>query len=118
MSNHSNFEAILVLIIIICVLIFSIGSCSIRNGNEDSIIITVQSKDIKNYKNSSKYLIWTEAEVFENCDSWVYGKFNSSDIFGRLKVGNTYRVKVVGKRIPFLSWYRNIIEIEEREINN
>jgi len=61
---------------------------------------------------SSKYLVFTNNEVFENTDSWLYLKFSSSDLYSKLKEGQTYKVKVAGWRIPFLSWYRNIISIE------
>lgn len=60
---------------------------------------------------SSKYLIFTEYETFENTDSFAIFKFNSSDIQGRLQIGNEYRVTVYGFRIPFLSSYRNIKSI-------
>lgn len=57
----------------------------------------------------SKFIIYTENEVFENTDSWIYFKFNSSDFQGKFKVEETYEVKVAGWRIPFLSMYRNIV---------
>lgn len=61
---------------------------------------------------SSKYLIFTETETFENTDSLTRWKFNSSDIQGKLLVGNAYQVEVYGYRIPFLSQYRNIVDVE------
>jgi hypothetical protein len=61
---------------------------------------------------SSKYLVFTEDEVFENTDSIWFFKFSSSDLQGQLKEGEEYKVKVCGFRIPFLSSYRNIIEIQ------
>jgi len=60
---------------------------------------------------TSKYLIYTTDETFQNTDSWVYGKFNSSDFQGKLLPNTTYKVKVLGWRIPFLSTYRNIVKI-------
>ena len=65
---------------------------------------------------TSKYLIFTDSEVFENTDSPVFWKFNSSDIYGRIEVGKTYRFDVVGYRINVLSSYRNIIEASEYTI--
>lgn len=41
------------------------------------------------------------------------GKFNSSDIYGTLKEGKKYKIIVVGYRVPFFSWYENILEVEE-----
>lgn len=62
---------------------------------------------------SSKFLIYADGEVLENSDSLWHWKWSSSDIQGDLKEGQTYKVKVYGWRVPFLSWYRNIIEIKE-----
>lgn len=62
---------------------------------------------------SSKYLVFTTRETFENSDCLWYGKFNSSDIQGRLTPG-TYSMKVYGWRIPFLSSYRNILEVSSK----
>ena len=59
---------------------------------------------------SSKFIIYTENEVFENTDSWIYFKFNSTDHQNKYTVGETYRVKVAGWRVPFLSMYRNVIK--------
>ena len=58
---------------------------------------------------SSKFIVYTENEVFENTDSWLFFKFNSADYQNKLEVGKTYEVKVAGWRIPFLSVYRNVV---------
>ena len=61
---------------------------------------------------SSKYLVFTESETFENSDCLVRFKFGSSDLQGHLKEGQTYTAKVYGWRAPFLSMYRNIVSVE------
>jgi hypothetical protein len=59
---------------------------------------------------SSKYIVYTEeGEVFENTDSMLFGKFNSSDVYGKLRKGKRYRVSVAGWRVHWMSSYRNII---------
>lgn len=57
----------------------------------------------------SKYLIFTDQETFENVDTWLALKFNSSDVYGSITEGATCEFTVTGWRIPFLSWYRNIL---------
>ena len=75
---------------------------------------TVQEKTVKNTEESSYYLIYSEeGEVFKNVDGLFHGKFNSSDIYGQLKVGHKYHAKVYGWRMPFWSAYRNIITVKE-----
>jgi len=43
-------------------------------------------------------------------------KFNSTTLQDSLQVGRRYRCMVFGLRVPFLSWFRNLVtatEIEE-----
>lgn len=61
---------------------------------------------------SSKYLIFTQDEVFENTDSLFLFKFNSSDIYGKIEKDDTCTFVVNGWRVRFLSMYRNIITAE------
>lgn len=71
---------------------------------------TIATSDGENV--SSKYIVFTENETFENTDLFFGGKFNSSDIQGKLKKGKTYTAKVYGWRVPFFSMYRNIVVIK------
>ena len=114
--------------IIIAILFISVFSIFIEVMflfNDTEYIITVTDKERitdslednnKNYKISSKYLVFADDEngnslVFENTDCFIRGKFNSSNIQGQLKEGNTYRVTVIGYRIPYFSCYQNIIKV-------
>lgn len=60
---------------------------------------------------TSKYLVYTTDETFENTDAIFFGKYNSSDFQGKLLPNKTYKVKVIGWRLPFFSTYRNIVKI-------
>src|SRR2546423_1704016 len=60
---------------------------------------------------SSKYLVFGKKETYQDTDSLFYWKFNSSDVYGQIQSGRTYTFKVIGWRVPFLSWYRNIISV-------
>ena len=79
----------------------------------EDITITVVDKErvVDSGGGDSKYLVFTETEVFENTDCLALGKFNSSDVYGQLEIGETYQVQVYGWRIPFLSMYRNIVKV-------
>lgn len=102
--------SVLLLFIFILVPIFGVkiykSTCT-----KDDITITVIEKQRISSEKSSKYLIFTENEVFENTDVLLLGKFNSSDLYGKFKAGDTYQVQVIGWRVPFMSWYRNIVRI-------
>ncbi len=111
--------------IIITILIISVFSILIEvmfSFNDTEYILTVTDKErvTEGSKDriSSKYLVFADDEngnslVFENTDCFIRGKSNSSNIQGQLKVGNTYKVTVIGYRIPYFSCYQNIIKVEE-----
>lgn len=70
-----------------------------------------RDEDGDKIKGASYYLVYTDKEVLKIEDSLIFGQFNSSDIYGLLAEGRTYKFKVFGFRIPFLSSYRNIIGV-------
>ena len=113
MKKNYIFELITAVIVIAAALTLSV----ITSFNDTEYIVTVTDKERITSNNSSEYLVFTEDEqgetiVFENTDNILRGKWDSSNIQGELKIGDTYKIIVVGYRIPFLSMYQNIIEIE------
>ena len=61
---------------------------------------------------SCKYLIFTDKTTIANQDSLWHGKFNSSDIHGRINIGDVCEITSVGFRVPFLSMYKNAIKVQ------
>ena len=60
------------------------------------------------------FLEYSADETFENSDEWAYFKFNSSDVHREITAGTVCeKVVVAGWRIPFLSWFRNIISVTD-----
>lgn len=82
--------------------------------NERTLECTVTDKD-RGYNQetgSSQYRIYTdECGTLSNEDSMLRGKFNSGDVQGRLKEGQTYELTVVGPRVPFMSVFPNILDV-------
>lgn len=102
--------------VILCVLAVVVFGLIVPLATVDHVTLTVKHKE-RIVRGSgehihSKYLVFTDGEVFEDVDTMLFWKFDSSDIYGHLNEGQTYRAKVNGWRIPFLSAYRNIITIE------
>ena len=122
MRRKKNTRTFFVVIMIAVILVLSIGYEAIFSFNDTEYTITVTDKE-RIYEgsgdtSSSKYLVFGDDDngnslVFENTDCFIRGKWNSSNIQGQLKEGNTYKVTVVGYRVPFFSMYQNIIKIEE-----
>lgn len=60
---------------------------------------------------NSKYLVFTQDNgVFENSDTFFYWKFDSIDFYSKLAKGGDFDMITYGYRVPFLSWYPNIVE--------
>ena len=58
-------------------------------------------------------LVTTENEGFFNKENFLFGKFNTRDIFNQLKVGGTYKIKYYGWRNGFNSGFPNILSVEQ-----
>lgn len=110
MKKIDTKEVIIVLsfVVVILSVLFLITFPFIEKTNEETIEIMVTEKSIKPDQ-SNGYLIFTENEVFEIEDDVAYWRWDSSDTYNKIKVGETYNCKVCGWRIPMLSTYRNII---------
>jgi hypothetical protein len=79
---------------------------------ERDVTVTVTDK-VRTGGDNSKYLIFTDRGTFENIDSMVKGKYNSSDLYGQIKVKHTYTFHVRGVRSEFWSMYPNVITAKE-----
>ena len=93
-----------------------VGTCLLAGKYYDTteVTFTVTEKELMDRDgNGARYLVWSEDETFENVDSILKGKFNSSDLYGQLKVGNTYTCEVYGWRNSFFSYYRNLVKCKE-----
>lgn len=101
------------LIIAICILGCLFSGPALVYSSEQTIDVVVNKTERVRSGQSDTYLVFTENETFQNSDSLLYGKFNSSDFHGRLKDGQKYRLTIVGWRVSFLSWYRNVVRMEE-----
>lgn len=105
-------------ILILLLPLFIISGCY-AYGTQDIIKCLVDDKERVTTRSgeslSSKYLVYCDTETLENTDSIFYFKFNSSDVYRKLKRGQEYDLKVFGLRIGLFSSYRNIIRIEGGE---
>lgn len=112
--KHSNvfddFEVIFILLIFVSIVLsiaFPIVTIRTFEGTlEDRIVDRGNTfLVLKNISNG-------KTEVFENEDSLLFWKFNSTDFVKDIKPGVIYRFKVNGLRIPIFSMYRNILSFK------
>lgn len=77
--------------------------------------ITVVTRETKRFKgdNSDTYLIGTSAgDSFKVEDSFLQWQFRSFDLYSKLQVGQSYKIKAFGWRIGFLSQFPTIYSVE------
>lgn len=60
-----------------------------------------------------RYLLYTDNGVYENTDSFWNGKFNSSDLYAQIQANHKYNCDVIGWRVPFFSWYPDVLSCKE-----
>lgn len=108
-------KKLIVFILIILLVLFGVGACTYMDyGNEQTIECTIDEKWIKrtSSKGSDKYLVSCDGKVYKITDLFFKGKFNSADIYAKLKEGKKYKITVTGYRIGFFSEYQNINEFK------
>ena len=114
-NNNSDWIAALPLflyaVLIIGLIAFSIWRPIDKESNLRVETVVVTDKMVKD----DVYLIYSEDTTYEITDSWLYPRFDSSDLYGKIQVGESYRIVVGGSRIPFLSWYPNIYRADKIE---
>lgn len=118
LSNRSTGLLIGVGIVLVFLIALS-GGAVWSFASEDSVTFTINrleriTESDADGKTTSKYLVYTDKEVFEDTDAPLHGKFNSSDLYAKLDEGKAYTCKVNGIRIAFFSTYRNLLECHVR----
>lgn len=113
-NKKGSAEIIALLIGIIIIVIIAVVSINYTYGNKQDLEITVKDKYIKRYDDSDTYMIVdTNGNAYKIKDMLFIGKFDSTDIYNKLEIGGTYKIKTTGYRNNFLSEYPNINEIEK-----
>lgn len=102
---------IIAISIILLVSICTTG-CAYQYMNEKEVVCIVEDKWVKRSNNEDIYLVSCGEEVFKITDLFYKGKFNSSNIYAKLKRGKKYKLTVTGYRMGYFSEYQNINDFE------
>lgn len=119
MSNRSLLGC-LTAIALVVIAVIAVPVINFTNDHTYTVTITDKERvttQVAEGQTDSKYLIYGEDKngktyVFEDTDTLFRGKFNSSDVYGALKEGETYELTVIGFRIHIFNWYENIIDFK------
>lgn len=80
--------------------------------NDHEVICRIEDKAVKVDQDGSFYLIYANTGVYANKDEFLRLKFDSSDVYARIRKGDCYRLRLIGVRIPIFSMYENILSAE------
>lgn len=105
-GSAANYASLVALFLIV---FGGLGYMLAYASSQNHVTITVKNKEATR----EGYRVFTQNEVFEVDDTLLFRRFDSSDDYNNLVEGTTYRVQVVGWRVPFFSMYRNIISYSE-----
>jgi hypothetical protein len=105
---------------VVFVLTFGIGGTMLYYSASQPVQFTVEHKERvvscsggdSGSSCDSVYLLFTDITTYKIEDSLVKFRFNSSDVYGRIRVGQTCTATAYGWRIGFLSTYQNLFDIQ------
>lgn len=104
-----------IVLVLLCGLV--IGGC-MGYAQTSSVTFTVEDKESVTTQDGHEYRVYTTQGTFKVADSWVHPRFNSSEVYGRLKDGRSYRCEVYGWRVPVLSQFKNILSCDTAKGQN
>lgn len=111
-----NFKVIFIVILIVIIGALFVKLATIEYSNKEVIALEVKDKYIKRHRTGESaedvyMIVDKDNNIYQITDLFFIGKFNSSDIYNQLNIGQAYLVEVTGVRNRFFSWYKNINKI-------
>lgn len=98
-------------IVVIVLVIVGILGWHMEYGTQHDVTFTISKMDDQAGSNGHKYLIFTTAnQVYEDSDSWLHGKTDSSQIWAEMSPGQTWTCPVYGFRSFWASSYPDILD--------
>ena len=98
---------------LLILLLFIVG-INVPKFHTEEHTVTVVKTEIDKKDN---YLIFCEENgqsvTYTLNDSFWYWQWNTSDLYGQIKSGQTWKFKTSGVRFSIFSWYPNIIEMKK-----
>ena len=107
MSKSNDIFELILYAVMVAILACNIGIAS--HASLDEVTFTVSDKERVITEDDSYYLVFTDKGVFKNADAYWQLKFSSSTLQGKLVNGETFTCTKNFWRVPFFSWYENLI---------
>lgn len=114
MSRHSSGEGAFgcLVLVVLVIAALAVGLFASMHRVEHSGCI-VEDKDRASTESGSDMRVYTDCGIFRVKDSLFLGRWDSADVYQRIKVGESYDFETAGWRVPLLSWFPNIVSAEE-----
>lgn len=118
--RHTRMVSTAIMAVVVAVIAVVVGSM-VFGGYFDRETITTTVFDKERVCDSDgnggvscNYLIFTEDGTFQISDALIgHVRFNSSDVYGRVRTCHRYEITSYGWRLPLLSQYPNITEMKD-----
>lgn len=96
---------------------FTLTGCQNAVQNEPVVCKVIDKDRSTSKEGNSVFRIYTEGgekcTTFGLADNWFKGNFNSADMYGEIKVDETYTFETVGVRNGLLSLFPEIVSFEK-----
>ena len=98
-----------ILVVIVAIIVYA----GAYYASDETVVVTVEEKWTKYHSGDEKYLFSSENDVVYSVEDslWLF-RFDASDRYAAIEPGETYEITTYGWRVPFLTWYKNAIEME------
>ena len=111
--NDNNEKGLLLVIVVIIIAIFGIRGCatSVAQGNTHTETVVICGKEsVQKGDDGHEYRVYTSGATYVVKDycGLEGSRFSSADLYGRIKIGETYVIRSYGYRVPWASSFWNI----------
>ena len=117
--NKNSITGLTILFVLAIVVVFGFDACttSVKQANVHTEIATICGKESVHTgsgdNRSHEYRVYTSGSTYVVEDYYGIGgiRLSSADLYGHIKVGETYIIRSYGYRIPWASSFWNIESI-------
>lgn len=116
MRIRGNDEGLIGCLFLVLILVMGLIFYVIKANTVHYDVVTVASKERQcdgGKDGTCYYVVYgTNDQIYENRDTLMQGKWDGDNLQAKLREGHTYRLELVGWRVPFLSMRENIVSAE------
>ena len=112
-KETSEGKGFVLFLVIVLIAVFGLHACttSVAQGNVHTETVTICGKEsVQKGEHGHEYRVYTSGQTYTVKDFFGSegSRFDSADLYGRIKVGETYVIKSYGYRVSWASTFWNI----------